>query len=41
MAIQLYGLNKTCQGVHLKYVNSVVCKLYLNKVIEDISAING
>lgn len=44
MAIQLYGFNKTCQGVHLKYVNSVVCKLYLdkvNKVVEDISAING
>ena len=38
---KLYGFNKTCQSVYLKYVNSVVCKLYLNKVVEDISAING
>lgn len=34
--LQLYKFTKNLQIVHLKWVNFMICKLYLNEAVKDI-----
>lgn len=41
MAVQPYEFIKTHQGAHLKQVNFMECKLYLDKAVKNLFLENG